>query len=343
MSSAELYINLANICSNWNALNRLSNGSTGAVVKANAYGLGIKEVGISLAKAGARDFFVAVAEEGAELRQAIGQGPKIYVFSGHMIGDTPLIKNFDLIPLINSAEQLLFHLENSSNQMIGIQLDTGMNRLGMERAEYTALKDIISERNPDLIMSHLACADDTSNPMNEKQLNYFNEITNSINCRKSLAATGGILLGKQYHFDITRPGIGLYGGKPYTSSKNVVQLKLPVIQTRTVLPGETVGYSNTWTAKRTTKVATLSSGYADGIFRCMSDKAILYYNEIPCSIIGRISMDLIGVDVSNCKEDPDSLWLLNDKQVIDDLAYDANSIGYEILTALGNRYNRIYK
>ena len=132
MSSAELYINLANICSNWNALNRLSNGSAGAVVKANAYGLGIKEVGISLAKAGARDFFVAVAEEGVQLRQALGQGPKIYVFSGHMTGDTPLIKNFDLIPLINSAEQLLFHVENSSNQMIGIQLDTGMNRLGME-------------------------------------------------------------------------------------------------------------------------------------------------------------------------------------------------------------------
>ena len=342
MSSAELYINLANICSNWSALNKLSNGSAGAVVKANAYGLGIKEVGISLAKAGARDFFVAVAEEGVELRKALGQGPKIYVFSGHMIGDTPLIKNFDLIPLINSAEQLLFHVENSSNQMIGIQLDTGMNRLGMECAEYEALKDIISELNPELIMSHLACADDTSNPMNEKQLNYFNEITKNINCRKSLAATGGILLGKQYHFDMTRPGIGLYGGKPYTSSKNVVELKLPVIQIRTVLPGETVGYSNTWTAKKTTKVATLSSGYADGIFRCMSNKAILYYNETPCSIIGRISMDLIGVDVSNCNEDPESLWLLNDKQVIDDLAYDANSIGYEILTALGNRYKRIY-
>ena len=151
MSSAELYINLANICSNWNALNRLSNGSAGAVVKANAYGLGIKEVGISLAKAGARDFFVAVAEEGVQLRQALGQGPKIYVFSGHMTGDTPLIKNFDLIPLINSAEQLLFHVENSSNQMIGIQLDTGMNRLGMECAEYEALKDIITQLNPELI------------------------------------------------------------------------------------------------------------------------------------------------------------------------------------------------
>jgi len=342
MSSAELYINLANICSNWNALNSLSNGSAGAVVKANAYGLGIKEVGISLAKAGARDFFVAIAKEGVELRQAIGQGPKIYVFSGHMIGDTPLIKNFDLIPLINSAEQLLFHIENSSKQMIGIQLDTGMNRLGMERAEYEAVKDIISELNPELIISHLACADDASHPMNEKQLNYFNEITNNINCKKSLAATGGILLGKQYHFNMTRPGIGLYGGIPYTTSKNVVELKLPVVQIRTVLPGETVGYSNTWTARKITKVATLSAGYADGIFRCMSNKAILYYNEIPCSMIGRISMDLIGVDVSNCNEDPDFLWLLNDKQSIDDLADDANSIGYEILTALGSRYNRIY-
>ena len=195
---------------------------------------------------------------------------------------------------------------------------------------------------PELIISHLACADDQTHPMNENQLVNFNAMTKDINCKKSLAATGGILLGKQYHFDITRPGIGLYGGNPYSNAKRVIGLKLPVIQIRTVLPGETVGYSNTWTAKKITKVATVSSGYADGIFRNMSNKATLYYNEIPNSIIGRISMDLIGVDVSNCKEDPDYLWLLNGKQSIDDLAEEANTIGYEILTALGQRYNRIY-
>lgn len=342
MSSAELYINLANICSNWNALNSLSNGVAGAVVKANAYGLGIKEVGISLAKAGARDFFVAVAEEGAALRRAIGPGPKIYIFSGHMVGDTTLLRDFHLIPLINSAKQLLFHLENSSNQLIGIQLDTGMNRLGMEATEFQELNETISKLKPELIISHLACADDQTHPMNENQLVNFNAMTEDLNCKKSLAATGGILLGKQYHFDITRPGIGLYGGNPYSNAKRVIGLKLPVIQIRTVLPGETVGYSNTWTAKKITKVATVSSGYADGIFRSMSNKATLYYNEIPNSIIGRISMDLIGVDVSNCKEDPDYLWLLNGTQSIDDLADEANSIGYEILTALGQRYNRIY-
>ena len=154
MSSAELYINLANICSNWNALNSLSNGAAGAVVKANAYGLGIKEVGISLAKAGARDFFVAVAEEGAALRRAIGPGPKIYIFSGHMVGDTTLLRDFHLIPLINSAKQLLFHLENSSNQLIGIQLETGMNRLGMEAAEFQELNETISKLRPELIISH---------------------------------------------------------------------------------------------------------------------------------------------------------------------------------------------
>jgi alanine racemase len=259
-----------------------------------------------------------------------------------MVGDTSLLKNFDLIPLINSAEQLAFHAENSADQSIGIQLDTGMNRLGMEGAEFEAIKDIILKLNPALIISHLACADEPSHPMNEKQLNYFNAITDNIDCKKSLAATGGILLGKRYHFDMTRPGIGLYGGNPYSGSKNVIGLKLPVIQIRSVLPNETVGYSNTWTAKEITKVATVSSGYADGIFRCLSGKAMLYYDQIPCNIIGRISMDLIGVDVSNCGENPDHLWLLNDIQSIDDLADDANSIGYEILTALGQRYNRSY-
>ena len=259
-----------------------------------------------------------------------------------MVGDTTLLRDFHLIPLINSAKQLLFHLENSSNHLIGIQLDTGMNRLGMEAAEFQELNETISKLKPELIISHLACADDQTHPMNENQLVNFNSMTKDINCKKSLAATGGILLGKQYHFDITRPGIGLYGGNPYSSAKRVIGLKLPVIQIRTVLPGETVGYSNTWTAKKITKVASISSGYADGIFRSMSNKATLYYNEIPNSIIGRISMDLIGVDVSNCKEDPDYLWLLNGTQSIDDLADEANSIGYEILTALGQRYNRIY-
>ena len=214
MATGTATIDLNAIRQNWQKLRSMSINDAAAVVKANAYGLGLKQVAEALYAEGARIYFVATAEEGAELRSSLGEIPEIYVFSGHMTGDTELIRNYNLIPLINSIEQLSRHSELLREKKFGVQLDTGMNRLGMEPMEWETVKELTLSLNPVLIMSHLACADEPDHKMNSKQLNTFLTLTNKINIKKSLAATGGILLGPEYHFDLTRPGIGIYGCSP---------------------------------------------------------------------------------------------------------------------------------
>ncbi|WP_417523866.1 alanine racemase [Marinovum sp.] len=342
MAQAILTIDLEALRGNWRALAALSEGETAAVVKADGYGLGAAQVARALAQAGARRFFVALAEEGAALRAALGQGPEILVFSGHMLGDTALIRDFDLVPLINNIDQMLRHVEALPGAPFGIQLDSGMNRLGMEPAEWAALRDIALAQNPVLVMSHLACADEPDHAMNARQLQSFRDMTDGIEAPRSLAATGGCLLGADYHFDLTRPGIGLYGGLPFADAAPVVSLDIPVIQTRELQRGETVGYGNTFTASRPSRIATIAAGYADGLLRAMGPKASLMAGDTPCPVAGRISMDLIGVDVTALRQVPESLSLLNRHQTVDVLADWAGTIGYEILTSLGARYTRVY-
>ena len=342
MATATATIDLNAIRQNWQKLRSMSSNDAAAVVKANAYGLGLAQVTKALYAEGARIFFVATAEEGAELRSILGKKPDIYVFSGHMVGDTELIKNYNLIPLINSIEQLSRHSKLLREKKFGVQLDTGMNRLGMEPMEWESVKELALSLNPVLIMSHLACADDPNHKMNSKQLDIFLTLTNKININKSLAATGGILLGPEYHFDLTRPGIGIYGCSPMQDCLPVLKIDIPVIQIRNIESGETVGYGNTWTSPCKKKIATISAGYADGLFRAIGKKAKLYFEEISCPIVGRISMDLIGVDITSLKVDPVRLELINSQQTVDNIAEGAETIGYEFLTSLCNRYSRNY-
>jgi alanine racemase len=344
MSTGTLTIDLDALVTNWRALDSMSSGAceTGAVVKADAYGLGAPRVARALARSGARRFFVAVAEEGASLRDALGPNPEICVFSGHMPGDTDMIGDLRLTPMLNSVDQLTRHLEALPDHPFGIQLDTGMNRLGLEPAEWDAVRGIVLGQSPSLIMSHLACADEPKNPMNRDQLSAFRAMTDGCGVPRSLAATGGILLGPDYHFDVTRPGVGLYGGLPFEAAQPVARLSLPVVQVRLVEPGETVGYARTFTAEEPTRIATVSGGYADGLMRALSNRAMLFAGDIPCPIAGRVSMDLIGVDVSHLDRVPDMLDILCPYQGVDDLADAAGTIGYEILTSLGARYTRRY-
>ena len=345
MSKATLTIDLQAIADNWRALDRMTKAETAAVVKADSYGLGAARVAKTLAEAGARQFFVALTEEGVALRQALGEGPVINVFSGHMPGDAEAIAGAALTPMINSTEQLLRQFETLPGHAFGIQLDSGMNRLGMEPAEWAALRDIALSQNPTLIMSHLACSDAADHEMNDAQLRSFREMTEGVEVPRSLSATGGILLGPEYHFDVTRPGIGLYGGRPFTEARPVVTLDVPVIQSRSVTPGETVGYGNTWTAESTVKLATVAAGYADGLLRAMGNAtstACFQHESVTLPILGRVSMDLITVDVSALEEVPATLQLLGQSQGVDDLADWAGTIGYEVLTSLGARYARNY-
>jgi len=345
MSTARLTVDLGALVANWRALDAASSSDTetGAVIKANGYGLGMEHVARALAKAGARKFFVAVAEEGAAVRETLGPEVEINVFSGHMRGDTDMIGDLNLRPMISSVDQMLRHVEALPGHPFGIQLDTGMNRLGMEPADWLAVRDTALELSPTLIMSHLACADEPDHAMNTRQLRLFKELTAGLGIPCSLSATGGILLGPEYHFDVTRPGVGLYGGLPFEEALPVVRLDLPVIQVREIQAGETVGYGNTWVAKDRTIIATVSGGYAEGIHRIIGPKTSLYAGDIPCPIRGRISMDSIGVDITHLGEEPQGLTLLGPQQGIDLIAEKAGTIGYEVLTSLGERLNRRYK
>lgn len=344
MASGTLTIDLDALCANWRALDRMSapETQTGAVLKADAYGLGVERVARALAQAGARRFFVAVAEEGAALRRALGPGPQINVLSGHMPGDAEMISDLELTPMLNSLDQITRHLEALSGHPFGVQLDTGMNRLGIEPDEWTAVAELVLQAGPSLLMSHLACADEPGADLNARQLAMFHAMTDGTGVPRSFAATGGILLGPEYHFDLTRPGVGLYGGMPFDRATRVVGLSLPVVQTRLVEAGEYVGYARGFQAQAPMIVATLAAGYADGLLRSLSGKAVLWHGDEPCPLIGRVSMDLITVDVTHLQDMPQALDILCARQSVDDLAEQAGTIGYEILTSLGHRYGRRY-
>ena len=342
-SISKLHIDLDVIVSNWKALDALSDQSveTAAVVKADAYGCGAETVAAALHKAGARNFFVALPSEGAKLRKALGNGAKIYIFSGLMVGDVDVIKNANLIPTINAPEQLMRFKTECAGHAFGIQLDSGMNRLGMEPEDFAPIR--AEAETADLIISHLACADEPDHPQNAQQLNTFHQMTDGLKVRRSLAATGGTILGPDYHFDLVRPGIGLHGADPFTAGKNALRLSIPIVQTRIVKKGESVGYGASWVAEKDTKVATIAAGYADGIIRALSfQPPALFANGIACPVVGRVSMDLITVDVSHLDSVPDALDLICDDQPVDVLANAAGTIGYEILTALGARFERRY-
>ncbi|MBK5934353.1 alanine racemase [Rhodovulum imhoffii] len=344
MATGFLTIDLDALARNWTVLDKASGGGveSGAVVKANGYGLGASAVARRLARAGARRFFVAAAEEGAAVRRALGPGPEIGVFGGHMAGDADKLRAHGLVPMLNSIEQLTRHFEALPGHPFGVQIDSGMNRLGLEPAEWAAVREIAISAAPRLVMSHLACADDPDHPINASQLRCFREMTDGCGIPRSLSATGGILLGADYHFEVTRPGIGVYGGRPFEGAEPVVTLDLPVIQVREVMPGEAVGYGVTWKAEHPTRVATVAAGYADGIFRYFAHQGRMMHHGTPCPILGRVSMDLITVDVTHLPEDPVSLQLLGESQTVDDVADAARTIGYEILTSLGARYGRRY-
>ena len=336
-----LQIDLGALVANWKALAAKAPGArAAAVVKADGYGLGAVHVAPALYQAGARDFFVALASEGRAIRPHVPDDARINVLSGHMEG----ADLNGLVPVLNSPEQFFRDRTMRPGQPFAIQLDTGMNRLGMEAPEWAAIRAEVLAAGPDFIMSHLACADEPDHPANAAQLAAFRAMTDGCDVPRSLAATGGTLLGADYHFDMIRAGVGMYGGMPFADARPVVRLSLPVIQTRSIAAGEFVGYSATWTADSPRRIATVAAGYADGILRSLSSPSgvQMFAGDIACPVVGRVSMDLITVDVTGLDVVPPALDLICPQQPIDKVADCAGSIGYEILTSLGARYPRTY-
>ncbi len=356
-----LTVDLAALVANWRELGRRAMPSECAgVIKANGYGCGIEQVATALARAGCKTFFVADLSEARRARD-VAPDAAIYVLNGLIPGTPPVYAELRARPVIGSMVELAeWDAFTAATQWRGgaaLHVDTGMNRLGISANEAAALAPRIRSENHGitLLMSHFACAEDTAHPLNERQINLFREVRLLYRgIPSSLANSSGIFLSDKAHCDVVRPGVALYGVNPTPGKPNpmqpVIDLKARVAQVRTAARGDTVGYSAGWTAKRASRIAVLSVGYADGYLRASGSS-----DETPggfaivggkrCAIAGRVSMDLLAVDVTDVPEvrRGDLVTLIGDGLDLDAVATAAGTIGYEVLTSLGRRYHRVYR
>jgi len=358
-ASGKLIVDLEAIARNYHLISsQTDTARVGAVVKADAYGLGAAEIGAVLAEEGCTDFFVATPAEGVALRPVVGPRAGIYILNGFYGTHAELYPKYNLIPALGSF------MEMEGYQALGrktgralpawLSFNTRMNRLGLgevETRELLADKSRLAGIDVTGVMSHFACADE-EHELNDIQADIFAQIAAHFpEAEKSLSNSPGTFRSRTYHFDVLRAGMALYGLNPAPGTPNpmrrVVSLQLPVIRRRLVYKGASVGYNATYSFEKETELATVSAGYADGILRSLSNRGKLYWHGYPCPIRGRVSMDLTTVDLSavpagELPRPGDFMELLGPNQSADDLAEDAGTIGYEILTSLGKRYERSY-
>jgi alanine racemase len=358
-----LTINLAAIDANWRALaHQALTVECGAVVKANGYGLGIEPVTATLTKAGCKTFFVA---DVAEARRVRSRGPEaeIYVLNGCSAENSTAFIEINARPVINSMTELAewdaFGATHNWQGGAALQVDTGMNRLGISVAEAAALAPRAQTENHGitLLMSHLACAETPDHPLTATQIKLFREIRGLYRgIPASLANSSGIYLGDPALYDLVRPGAALYGVNPTPARTNpmkgVVELTGRILQVRLVAKDETVGYGATWTAKRASRIVVVALGYADGLMRGASANdgrpgGMAVVAGKPCPIAGRISMDLVCVDVTDLPDGAvrrgDIATFIGNGLSVDDFAAAAGTIGYEVLTRLGMRCHLVYR
>jgi len=349
-AGAVLTIDLGALARNYQTLkNQLVSGELAAVVKANAYGLGVKEAALALEKAGCESFFVATLEEGIELRSILPDA-SIRIFHGVLPGTADDLVAHNLIPILNSIDQIE-EWRGQAEHLAGLHIDTGMSRLGLTPVECEKAADRLNGFNIDLVMSHLACAEEPANPKNQEQLALFNKLRLFMSTdHASLAASSGIYLGPDFHFDLSRAGVSLYGVNPVPGRSNpmaqVVRLQAKILQVRSVDTPQTVGYGATHQAAKPAKIATLGIGYADGYLRSLSNSATAYIGDDEVPVVGRVSMDLTTIDVTNIPDANLATGTLVDliglNNPVDQIASQAGTIGYEILTRLGQRFEHHY-
>lgn len=365
-ASAWLEIDLAALADNYNRIRACAAPSVrcAAMVKADGYGLGAKQVTDTLLTQGCRDFFVATLAEGLSLRAHMGRiidqtGPvTLAVLGGLFPGAEPDYVAAGLVPVLSSPDDIMrWRTEAKRQEKILpaiIHIDTGMNRLGLSAAETKALLD--DPQGLDgikvlLVMSHFACADEPDDTLTPLQYQRFQSLSAGFGAvPRSLANSFGIFRDSAYHFDLLRPGMALYGLNPVPGRDNpmrhVVSLKARILQVRQVEKGEHIGYGATYRFENPGHIATVGLGYGDGFLRALGGRGTLYYDGVPCPIRGRVSMDLTGVDISHIDPLPrqgDVIEIIGPHQSADTLADHAGTIGYEILTNLGSRYHRTYR
>lgn len=367
IAPVRLTIDLQALADNWRDMaQRSGQARTAAVVKADAYGLGIEDCGTALYEAGARDFFVAVAQEGVTLR-AYAPSARIFVLSGIWPGQERLFFENDLVPVLASEEQLAFWMSvvtEYGDYPCALQVDTGFNRLGLRLEDALALAGDVSRPasfSPVLVLSHLHSGDTPEAASNRAQLEAFRQVSAAFEgIDASLSASAGIFLGDDYHFDLTRPGIALYGGESVDGSKPlrpVATAEARILQIREGREGETVSYGGTHRLLRPSRLAVASVGYADGYLRSLSGSGISLREKIASGahgfvagkrvpVVGRVTMDLTIFDVTDLPEGAvrvgDYVELFGSNVALDEIARAAGTIGYEMLTSLGLRYERRY-
>ncbi len=357
---AILTIDLAAIVANYGLLAaKAAPAECAGVVKADAYGLGVAQVAPALRQAGCRTFFVAMLAEGLALR-ALLPDVVIYVLDGLHGADAADFIAAGLRPVLVSRGEVdswLATAGDKADARAGLHLDTGMARLGMPTDELDALiaeGSKLKRLRPSLVMSHFACADTPEHPLNREQPRRFRAALERLalppDLTRSIAASSGIFLGPDQALDLVRPGAALYGIAPVANQTNplrqVVRLQAKILQVRRVDAGSTVGYGATHRFARQARLATIGVGYADGFMRALSNRGGVYVGDRRAPIVGRVSMDLLTIDISDIPEDQaqPAAWvdLIGPHNPVDSVAAEAGTIGYEILTSLGRRYHRRY-
>ena len=361
-AGAVLTIDLDAVAANYAMLGEKSHGAQcAAVVKADAYGLGIAPVARRLAQEGCGHFLVAQLAEAIILRETLKSAAPdsaIYVLNGPDQGCEEEFETHRAIPILNSLQQIALWsshaTKRASSQPAVIHIDTGMSRLGLTSSDVDLLAadpDLLRGLDIHLVMSHLACAEERENPLNEQQRRLFDDLRARLpSAPASLANSSGIYLGTAFHYDMVRPGASIFGISPLPDESNpmrqVVNLKGKIVQVRVIDTDMTVGYGATHRASRPSRIATVAVGYGDGYPRQLSNRGHGYIDGTLVPAVGRVSMDLTTFDVSDVPESNAQpgmmLELIGDHHTVDDLAREADTIGYEILTNLGKRYQRRY-
>jgi alanine racemase len=355
---ARLTVDLDALAANYALLkDQAGTAEVAPVVKADAYGLGAARVATRLWAEGARRFFVARLEEGEALRAALGAfEATIFVLDGAVTGAPARLAAAGLTPILNSLGQIedyaTYARGHGAPLPCGLHIDTGMNRLGfrVEELETLAPTERLAPLRVELLVSHLACAGDDENPMNARQVGrlrvarrLFPEVP------VSLANSAGVFMGADFAFDLVRPGITLYGGGPHERPDKrvaaVATYEAPILQVRAVPAGETVGYGAAYTAEAHRRVAIIGAGYADGVLRASSPAGAVWFAGQARALLGRVSMDLMAVDVTGCEAAiPGAMVeLIGPNLLLDDAGAAAGTIAYEILTRIGGRAERIYR
>lgn len=328
------------LAANWRWLSATAAAPAGAAIKADGYGLGAQDVSRRLAEAGCRDFFVATWAE-ADALGVLPYGAGLSVLHGVREEDMAAALASRARPVLNSAAMVARWKAAAPERPCDVMVDTGMNRLGLSPAD--AMSGLLDGLEIDLLLSHLACADEVGHPMNERQLAAFSGIAAAVPARRaSLANSAGACLGPAYGFDLIRPGVALYGGIPHPAAEGyiaqVVRIEAQILQLRDVSAGDSVGYGATFTASAPTRVAILNLGYADGYLRAFAGHGRALAGDLPCPLLGRVSMDLIAVDIGTA-DLGEGDWLEID-YALDRAARATGLSQYELLTGLGSRYQR---